>query len=274
MSSQHDADAFRAFEHAGWEQIPTRYHESFGDLTVQAIDPLLDALGVRESIRVLDMASGPGYVAAAAAYRGANVVGIDFSAAMVAEARRRFPAVEFMEGDAEEIPFLDRSFDAVAMNFGLLHLGRPEKAIAEAHRVLHSGGKFAFTVWAKPEEALGFGIVRRAIESHGTSDVPLPSGPPFFRFSDPAECERTLREAGFVAPGVRLVPQVWRLRSPDTLFEIMSGSTVRTAGLIHAQTPEAVEAIRADVRASAERYRKGEWIELPMPAVLASAGKR
>lgn len=274
MSPIHDPDAFRAFEHAGWEQIPKRYHESFGDLTVQAIDPLLDAVGVREGMRVLDMASGPGYVAAAAVHRGANVVGIDFSAAMVAEARRRYPAVEFMEGDVEEVPFPDSSFDAVAMNFGLLHLGRPDKAIAEAHRVLYSGGKFAFTVWAKPEEALGFGIVLRAIQSYGTSDVPLPSGPPFFRFSDPAECERTLLEAGFVEPGVRLVPQVWRLRSPDALFEIMSGSTVRTAGLIHAQTPEAAGAIRADVRASAERYRKEGSIELPMPAVLAWAGKR
>jgi SAM-dependent methyltransferase len=273
MSPVHDPDAFRAFEHAGWEQIPTRYHESFGDLTVQAIDPLLDAVGVREGMRLLDMASGPGYVAAAAVRRGANVIGIDFSAAMVAEARRRYPAVEFMEGDAEEIPFPDRSFDAVAMNFGLLHLGRPDKAIAEAHRVLHSGGKLAFTVWAKPEEALGFGMVLRAIQRHGISDVPLPSGPPFFRFSDPEECERTLLEAGFVESSVRLVPQVWRLRSPDALFEIMSGSTVRTAGLIHAQTPEAVEAIRTNVRASAERYRKGGLIELPMPAVLAWAGK-
>jgi predicted methyltransferase len=70
--------AFRAFEHAGWESIPTRYHNAFGDLTTQAIEPLLEGVDVRRGVRVLDVATGPGYVAAAAAQRGASVVGVDF----------------------------------------------------------------------------------------------------------------------------------------------------------------------------------------------------
>jgi ubiquinone/menaquinone biosynthesis C-methylase UbiE len=104
-SSSVNPSAFRAFEHAGWENIPTRYHEAFGHLTTQAMDPLLEAVDVRSGVRMLDVATGPGYVAAAAAQRGASVVGVDFSAAMVAEARRRYPAVTFQEGDAEELPF-------------------------------------------------------------------------------------------------------------------------------------------------------------------------
>jgi SAM-dependent methyltransferase len=268
-----EPDAFRAFEHAGWENIPTQYHDAFATLTTQAIGPLLDAGGVRSGGRVLDVATGPGYVAAAAARRGASVVGVDFSAAMVAEARRHHPAVEFQEGDAEALAFPERSFDAVVMNFGLLHLGRPEQALAEAYRVLRSGGKVAFTVWARPEEARGFGIVLRAIQTHGSMTVPLPPGPPFFRFSEPAECRRVLRDAGFVAPQVVLVPQVWRLRSPGALFEIMQGSTVRTAGLLRAQTPEALDAIRAAIRAAAASHQKGDTVELPMPAVLASASR-
>jgi SAM-dependent methyltransferase len=266
--------AFRAFEHAGWENIPTRYHDAFGNLTSQAIELLLDAVDVRSGVRVLDLATGPGYVAAAAAQRGASVVGVDFSAAMVAEARRHHPTVEFQEGDAEVLPLPDNSFDAVVMNFGLLHLGRPEQALAEAYRVLRADGKLGFTVWAQPEEVVGFGIVLHAIQSHGSMNVPLPPGPPFFRFSDPAECRRTLLEAGFVAPQVMLVPQTWRLRSPDTLFEIMHESTVRTAGLLRAQTSEALHAIRAAIRDAVGSYQKGDTIELPMPAVLASAIKR
>ena len=269
-----DTGAFKAFEQAGWENIPAQYHESFGDLTVQSIGRLLDAVDVRSGARLLDVATGPGYVAAAAAQRGASVVGVDFAVAMLAEARRKYPAVEFKEGDAEALPFADASFDAVVMSFGLLHLGRPEQALAQAHRVLRSGGRIGFTVWAKPEEAIGFGIVLRAVQNHGTLNVPLPPAPPFFRFSEPAECRRVLLEAGFVTPNVVPVPQVWRLYSPDALFEIMRGSTVRTAGLLRAQTPEAVNAIRSEVRNSAEAYRKGETIELPMPAVLASAIKR
>lgn len=275
MTSQPvDPSAFRAFEHAGWEKLPERYHDAFADLTTQAIEPLLNAVAVRSGMRLLDVATGPGYVAAAAAQRGASVVGVDFSAAMVAEARRRYPAVDFQEGDAEALPFPDGSFDAMVMNFGLLHLGRPERALGEAHRVLRPGGRIGFTVWAKPEQARGFGIVLGAIQKHGNMNAPLPSGPAFFRFSDPAECRRVLHDASFVTPDVIEVPQLWRLRSQDELFEIMLESTVRTGGLLRAQTPEALAAIRAGIRDSVGSYRKGDAIELPMPAVLASATKR
>jgi ubiquinone/menaquinone biosynthesis C-methylase UbiE len=265
-----DSAAFREFEHAGWEKLPKRYHDAFATLTTQAIGPLLEAVQVRRGVRLLDVASGPGYVAAAAAQRGANVVGIDFAAAMVAEARRRYPAISFHEGDAEELAFPDAGFDAVTMNFGLLHLGRPERALGEAHRVLRPGGKFGFTVWAKPEESRGFGIVLGAIHKHGTTNAPIPPGPPFFRFSDADECRRVLAEAGFAKPEVRPVPQVWRLESADALFEVMLGSTVRTGALLRAQTSKALEAIRAEIL---KVVGKAGAIELPMPAVLASATK-
>lgn len=272
-SNSIDPGAFRAFEHAGWENVAIQYHEAFGSLTSQSIGPLLDAVGAGSSVRLLDVASGPGYLAAAAEERGARVVGVDFSAAMVAQAGRRYPSVDFREGDAEALPFPDGSFDAVVMNFGLLHLGQPEQALLEAHRVLSSGGRIGFTVWARPEEAVGFGIILRAIETYGNMSVPLPPGPPFFRFSDPQECHRALLGAGFVNPNVASVPQSWRLISPDALFEVMQEATVRTAGLLRAQDGEALKAIRAAIRESVMAYQKSGMIELPMPAVLASAVK-
>jgi len=195
-----DPEAFRAFEHEGWERIPQRYHNAFASLTSQMTTPLLDAVGVTTGVQLLDVATGPGYAAAAAAKRGAEVVGVDFAPAMVAEARRRYPTVDFREGDAEDLPFPEASFDAVTMNFGLLHLGRPERALTEAHRVLRPGGRLGFTVWARPEEAIGFQMVLRAVESYGKLDLQLPQGPHFFRFSDPQECHRSLLNAGFVSP--------------------------------------------------------------------------
>ncbi len=207
-SQSSDFSAYKAFEHKGWERATPQYHDAFGYLTGQAIQPLLESVDVRGGIRVLDVAAGPGYVAAAAAQRGAIPVGIDFSAAMVAEAQRRYPTLAFQEGDAEDLPFPDKSFDAAVMNFGLLHLERPEQAMAEAYRVLRAGGKIGFTVWAKPEEAVGFGMVLRAVQGHGNMNVPLPPGPPLFRFSEPAESRRVLLEAGFAAPHVVTVPQL------------------------------------------------------------------
>lgn len=197
-----DPDAFRDFEHAGWTSNVSEYEAAFTRLTRQAVAPLLDAVNLRHGARLLDVATGPGYVAAAAAARGARALGIDFSAPMVAHARAINPAVEFQEGDAEALSFEDCSFDAVVMNFGMLHLARPERAMTEAARVLKRDGCFAFTVWAKPEEAVGFGIILKAIQSHGNPGVQLPEGPSFFRFSDPTECDRNVARSGFLFPHV------------------------------------------------------------------------
>jgi cyclopropane fatty-acyl-phospholipid synthase-like methyltransferase len=65
--------AFRDFEHAGWEGVPRQYDDAFARLTSQSIDSLLDAARVNKGMRLLDVATGPGYVAAAAARRGAAV---------------------------------------------------------------------------------------------------------------------------------------------------------------------------------------------------------
>src|SRR4051794_5201106 len=145
-----DPAAFRALEHAGWEGSVDGYDAAFRTLSAQTIDALLDAAGVGPGVRVLDEATGPGYVAAAAAWRGAHVTAGDFSAAMVNATRRRHPQLDVREADAEALPFGDGSFDAVVMNFGVLHLAQPDLAFAEAYRVLRAGGRFAFTVWAVP----------------------------------------------------------------------------------------------------------------------------
>lgn len=270
-----DPDRFKSFEKAGWSDagVAGQYSALWTDLTSQSIEALLDAARVQAGTRLLEVACGPGHLSAAAAARGARPVGVDFSAAMIEMARRDYAGLEFEEGDAEALAFRDGGFDAVVMSFGLLHLARPEQAVAEARRVLRPGGRFAFTVWAPPEEAVGFRIVLGAVEAHGNSGVAVPPGPPFFRFSDHDECKRVLEAAGFVGPEVRLVAQTWRVPDPDALLVALREGTVRTRALLRVQTPEALTAIAAACRAAAGGYRAGDGVEIPMPCVLACATK-
>jgi SAM-dependent methyltransferase len=267
------SSAFHDFERDGWQKAAGHYAATFGTLTAQAAGHLLAAVDLRPGVRLLDIACGPGYVAGIAAAHGARIVGLDFSPLMVAEARRRFPDFAFCEGDAEALPFVGGRFEAAVMNFGLLHLARPHLALAEAHRVLAPGGRYAFTVWAKPDAAVGFGVVLRAMETYGTINVGLPEGPPFFGFSDPDACRSALTEAGFVRPWVEQLPLIWKLPSADALFQAALCGGVRTSAAMQAQTPDALAAIRRAIHESLQQYADGATIALPMGVVLASASK-
>ena len=268
-----DAQAFKEFEQSGWQRAAGGYHDFFGELTRQTITPLLDAVGTGPGKRLLDVASGPGYAAGAAAERGAVVIGVDFSSEQVVAARRHYPQASFQEGDAEALDFDDQSFDAVTSNFGILHFPEPERAMAEAQRVLRGGGWFGFTVWSMPDKAIGLGIILAAIQAHGDMNVPLPPGPSFFRFSDAEECRRCLKSADFADPEVTEIPLIWTFPSAEALVQAAHGGTVRTAALLAAQAPEALTAIDAAVCEGARKYESGGRVEIPMSAVLASARK-
>jgi SAM-dependent methyltransferase len=240
---------------------------------MQAIGALLDAAGVGPGTRVLDVAAGVGYAAAAASERGAVAVGVDFSATQISLARQQYPSIEFHEGDAGALPFPADSFDAVVSNFGMPHFPDPDAFLSEGFRVLRSGGRLAFSTWASPEECVGLGIIFRAVRAHGRMDVPLPPGPNFFLFSDPAQCERSLQAAGFRSAAIARIPQIWRMISPDGLFEAIMKGTIRSAALLREQSPDALAVIREAIREAVAAYARNGRIELPMSAIVAAAEK-
>jgi SAM-dependent methyltransferase len=266
--------SFQALEQAGWVAKAGAYDELFATITDQAIDPILDSFGTIADKRVLDVACGTGHIAGVAADRGAKSEGIDFASTMVEKAKGRYPGVPFKEGDAEQLPFADASFDAVACGFGLLHMARPDQAIKEAWRVLKSGGRYTFTVWCSPDQGGEFfRLVMGAVQKHGTLDLPLPPAPPMFRFSDPDECAKALTAAGFVAPKVTVLPLTWRAARPEDVLNLIYKGAVRTPMVLEAQTVQAREAIHRAIIEGSEAFRKGNVIEFRFPASMASATK-
>jgi ubiquinone/menaquinone biosynthesis C-methylase UbiE len=266
---------FHDFEQAGWDDqtVCDTYHEHLGKVTLQATQPLLDAAAVGLGSRVLDVCTGPGYIAGQAAQRGAEVTGLDFARVQLELARQYYPAVSFQQGDAQALPFANATFDAVINGFGMCHFADPAAAIGEAFRVLTTGGRFAFTVWDYPHNAIGFGAVYDAIRTHGSLDIGLPAGPNFFLFSDPAQCAKSLQQAGFAAVKVSIVPQVWRLRSTEELFAAFLNGSVRAAATLKGQNDEALAAIRRNMEETLGAYARDRGYEIPMPAVLAMAIK-
>jgi ubiquinone/menaquinone biosynthesis C-methylase UbiE len=269
-------ESFHNFEREGWSDphVVQAYASGFGNLTISVIPSMLDAVGAGPGVHLLDVATGPGYVAAEAARRGASVIGVDFAPGMIVEAKRRFPLVDFRVDDALALSFHTESFEAVTANFGLLHYADPDRALQEMYRVLRSGGRAAATVWAAPRIAAGFGIMLDAIDMRGQLNVELPAGPAFFRYSDHGAFHEALVEAGFVEIQVSDFPQTWRLASVDALIAAYEDGTVRTGALLRHQSPEHKQGVHDAIREGAAPYRQPDGsLELPMPCVLAVGRK-
>jgi SAM-dependent methyltransferase len=214
-------------------------------------------------------------VSAAAKQLGAVPTGIDFSEKMIGIAKRMFPEIRFMQGDARELPFEDGSFDRVLMNFGMLHVSHPEKACADACRVLKPRGKFGFTVWAGPEQNPGAKIVNDAIEAYANLDVGLPEGPPKYLYGESEECRQVLKRAGFDGTSMSYETRTveWRLPDAGYLFEAERNAGVRTAGLLARQMPEALEAIRVAIENGIKQFARRKHFVLPMAAHVVVVGR-
>jgi ubiquinone/menaquinone biosynthesis C-methylase UbiE len=271
---QIDAEAFTAFEAAGWERKAATYDRLFGQLTGRLVEPLLDAAHIGAGDRVLDVATGPGYVAGKAVDRGAAVIGVDIAPAMVALAQRSVPRAEFRVGNAELLPFADDTFDAVVGNFMIMHVPRPERAGSEFVRILKPGGRLALTAWDAPDHNRFLGVILDAIAAAGAlAPTDTPAGPPFFRLSDDAEFSRLLIEAGLVDVGVDAVAFHYAVPSAEHLWDGLLAGTVRTAGLVLGQPEETRRRIRTALDGTVAPYHRGDGLELPASVKLAHGTK-
>jgi SAM-dependent methyltransferase len=224
-------------------------------MTTTAAARLVQHARVAAGQRVLDVACGTGVVAVTAARMGARVSGVDFTPKLLDRARENADIakleIEFKEGDVEQLPFEDSSFDVVLSQFGHIFAPRPDLAVREMLRVLRPGGTVAFSTWP-PELFLG-----RTIAMIGRYLPPPPQGvapPPLW--GDPNVVRDRLGSAvtdlffdrdRILAP--TLSPSHYR-----TMFERTAGPAIKLVEALSASDPARLAEFRREAEALVVEY--------------------
>jgi len=144
--------------------------------TARVAEEFVERIGIKPSSRVLDVACGTGNTALPAARTGASVTGVDIAPNLLEQARKRAAAegleIRFDEGDAEQLPYPNQSFDVVLTMFGAMFAPRPDMVAAELMRVCKPGGLIAMANWTSE------GFVGKTFQVTAKMVPPPPGVPP------------------------------------------------------------------------------------------------
>ena len=180
----------------------------------EAGEAVVERAGVEPGMDVLDVACGTGNATIPAAKAGARVTGLDFASALLEIARERsadaMVEIDFVEGDAQELPFEDASFDRVLSVFGHMFAPDHEGTAAEMKRVLRPGGAVAIACWT-PEGSIG-----RMFRTLAELVPPPPDGTPPILWGTEDHVTHVLGDADFERREIE-----WTDESPESYAQFM-----------------------------------------------------
>jgi SAM-dependent methyltransferase len=225
---------------ADWAELQEPYLEP-------AFRAGLDAAGVANGTRLLDVGCGAGLALRFAADRGADVSGLDAAPGMLEYAGRRVPGAQLVQGEIQMLPFRDAAFDAVTGFNSFQYAADPIAALREAKRVTAPGGRILALVWSPAEMC----ELAPHLQSLGALMPPPPSGAP----GPFALCGRDALDeffAGAELEVARVEDVMCTFAYPDTATAVRAlssgGPVVRVAE--HA----GAEAVRLDIEAFLARH--------------------
>ena len=235
------------------------YRTGIAAFTAITAERLADLTRIRSGDRVLDLGTGPGVVAAAAAARGARCIGLDSARGMLVEAREAVPKGLWVLGSGQQPPFADGVADVITAAYAFGCIAPGGKLSAPLLEIMRSGGRLAFSNW-DPQGCANIQILRQAIAEYGDPAAPSPPSYPDWLFPSLETYQALMRSPGLVGGGAEIVLHHWILRSPYDLFDSLLEINPRLQGhsAVH------LGRIRVATAALAERYRQASSISLPM----------
>ena len=256
------------------------YEDKYNAAMLRYGERLFAGADVQPDDRVLDVGCGCGQTTrvAAALAAGGSALGVDLSAAMLAQARARaaeegLANVGFEQADAQVHDFADGAYDVVISRFGVMFFADPVAAFANVRRALRPAGRLAFVCWRAPEESEYSGVPRAALAPYAT--LPPPGGsatePGPNSLADPERVREVLGRAGFADV---------QLEAENEPMDLGAGVEEALAFVldrphVHAALAETDAATRAkateDLREALTPYATPEGVLLRAPAWLVTA---
>lgn len=225
---------------------------------------LVQQAQVAAGARVLDVATGTGKVAFEAARAvgpQGRVTGVDISEGMLAQARRKAGAapVEFRQMDAENLEFVDATFDVVLCGFGIFFLPNMVRGVHEMRRVLRPGGRVVLSTWTMQAFEPMAEMMRNRTKRYG---LPVPPAPPepWMELTEPGHMQTLLAAGGFRDAQVVVEPAGYFIE-PEDWWTFMWGTASR--GRLRQLAPDALAHFREESLEEVRRLRsdRGIWLE-------------
>jgi ubiquinone/menaquinone biosynthesis C-methylase UbiE len=275
VSQSESAAAWSAVA-AGWER-----HEAVVSANSRPVtERLLERLDPKPGERILEIGAGVGEVGLLVADRvgpDGHVTITDQAEAMVEAVRRRSedrPNVTAAVVDAQSLDLPAGSFDGIVSRFAYMLVPDLDAAFDGSRRVLRSGGRLVFAVWASAPENPWASTVGRALVELGHAEPPDPDAPGPFRLHDQERLRTLLTDAGFAEVGIEDVPLAMRYESFDDYWDVTRDLAMSLQEALGRLSADEAGELRSRVERAFERYATGEELALPALARVVRAAAR
>lgn len=227
-----------------WGQKPSNWSSIQEPMHKSGYDFALNFLSLTPGTKVLDVGCGSGMFSKMAHDEGADVTAVDATNELLAEARKKAPAVNFSQAEMEELPFADHSFDVVCGFNSFQYASDTKNALNEAKRVLKTGGKLVAMIWGDKAEC------QAAVSLKAMGDLlppPPPGAPGPFALTENHLLEKILEALGLKVINSTDVDSIWDYDDEESALKGLLSAGPSARVIEHAGIEKATAALTSSM---------------------------